>query len=145
MKIYNKNTGAIIYDNQPGANDATLPIQAVGSNSTVVISGTNSNLTSSNTNQNVEIDTKSSEDVNELEVISYPNPTITAFSVIVRADANEKVVIQVFDINGRLIETRNVNPYSITKLGDNYVPGAYVVRIMQGKKYKQIKLVKLPD
>ena len=145
MKIYNKNTGAIIYDNQPGANDATLPIQAVGSNSTVVISGTNSNLTTSNTNQNVEIDTKSSEDVNELEVISYPNPTITAFSVIVRADANEKVVIQVFDINGRLIETRNVNPYSITKLGDNYVPGAYVVRIMQGKKYKQIKLVKLPD
>ena len=145
MKIYNKNTGVIFYDNQPGANDASLPTQAVGSNSIVVISGTNSNLTSANTNQNVEIDAKNSEGLNELEVISYPNPTITSFSLIVKADANEKVVMQVFDINGKMIETKNVNPYSITKVGDNYLPGAYVVRIMQGKKHKEIKLVKLPD
>ena len=46
MKIYNKNNGSIIYDNQPGASDAALPTQAVGANSIIVISGTNSNLTS---------------------------------------------------------------------------------------------------
>jgi hypothetical protein len=30
MKIYNKNNGAIIYDNQPGASDAADPVVAVG-------------------------------------------------------------------------------------------------------------------
>jgi hypothetical protein len=44
MKIYNKNNGSIIYDNQPGASDAALPTQAVGTNSIIVISGTNANL-----------------------------------------------------------------------------------------------------
>ena len=145
MKIYNKNTGAIIYDNQPGANDAALPIQGVGANSAVVISGTNLNPTTANTNQPVELDSKSQEDENVLEVISYPNPTITSFSLIVKADVKEKIVMQVFDLNGKLIETRIVNSYSITKLGQNYRPGAYVVRIMQGRKHKEIKLVKLPD
>jgi hypothetical protein len=37
MKIYNKNNGKIIYDNQPGASDVASPVEVVGSNSTVVI------------------------------------------------------------------------------------------------------------
>ncbi|HET9745089.1 MAG TPA: T9SS type A sorting domain-containing protein [Chitinophagaceae bacterium] len=145
MKIYNKNTGTIIYDNHPGANDASLPTQAVGSNSSIVISGTNSNLTSSNTTEKMELETKSPDDRNELEVISYPNPSITSFSIIVKTNVNERIVMQVFDINGKLIETRNVNVHSITSLGDTYRPGAYVVRVTQGLRHKELKLVKLPD
>src|SRR6185503_11428498 len=56
MKIYNKNNGTIIYDNQFSTSDAALPTQAVGTNSVIVISGTNSSLTQSNTTHNTEME-----------------------------------------------------------------------------------------
>jgi hypothetical protein len=40
IKIYNKNTGQVFYDNEPGSSDAANPTTPVGTNSTVVISGT---------------------------------------------------------------------------------------------------------
>jgi hypothetical protein len=91
------------------------------------------------------METKAPENGNELDAISYPNPSITSFSIIVKTATKEKIVMQVFDVNGKLIETRNVNAQSITKFGDNYRSGAYLVRVLQGKKHKEIKLVKLPD
>src|SRR6185503_3524902 len=140
-----KNTGAIIYDNQPGASDAALPTLTVGNNSSIVISGTNSSLTSSNTSQKVEMEATTPAAVSDLEIIAYPNPGITGFSIIVKGDAKEKIVLHVIDMNGKMIETRNVNAHSLTKLGENYRPGVYIVRIMQGQKQKEIKLVKLAD
>jgi hypothetical protein len=42
MKIYNKNTGVIIYDNQMGASDATDPAIAAGIGSTItIVTGSN--------------------------------------------------------------------------------------------------------
>ncbi len=37
MKISQKTTGAIVYDNQPGAPDNADPTQAVGTGSSIVI------------------------------------------------------------------------------------------------------------
>jgi hypothetical protein len=145
MKIYNKNNGQVIYDNQPGASDAALPTQAVGSNSTIVISGTNSSLTSANKTQNAETETKPVEVSNQLDVIAYPNPSTNSFSITVQAGGKEKITMQVTDMYGRVIETRNVTANSITRFGDRYRPGTYFVRIIQGKEHKEIKLVKLSE
>src|SRR5688572_11999452 len=145
MKIFNKNTGAIIYDNQPGASDATLPIQAVGANSTVVISGTNSSLTSANTNQKAEMETTVEEIEGELDVIAFPNPSATNFTLRVRSKSVDKIAMQVTDMYGRMIETRNINTNTVIQFGDRYKPGTYVVRILQGKEHKEIKLIKLSD
>jgi len=145
MKIYNKNNGKIIYDNQPGASDAALPTQAVGANSIVVISGMNSSLTSANTSQKTEMEATEMKAVNGLDVVAYPNPSINNFSITVQASAKEKIMMQVVDMYGRIIETRNVTANSITRFGDRYIPGTYFVRIIQGKEHKEIKLVKLSD
>jgi len=145
MKIYNKNNGKIIYDNQPGASDAALPTQAVGSNSIVVISGINSSLTSANTSQKTEMEAAETKTVNGLDVIAYPNPSINNFSINVQANAKEKITMQVMDMYGRVIETRNVTANSIKRFGDRYRPGTYFVRIIQGKEHKEIKLVKVSD
>jgi hypothetical protein len=51
--------------------------------------------------------------------------------------------MQVVDMYGRIIETRNVNANSPIRVGDRYNPGTYFVRIMQGREYKEIKLIKL--
>src|SRR6188768_1270195 len=114
MKIYNKNNGKIIYDNQPGASDAALPTQAVGANSIVVISGINSSLTSANTSQKTEMEATETKTVNGLDVIAYPNPSTNYFSITVQTNAKEKIMMQVVDMYGRVIETRNVTANSIT-------------------------------
>ncbi|MDQ3845902.1 MAG: hypothetical protein M3342_18110, partial [Bacteroidota bacterium] len=45
MKIYNKNTGAVIYDTQPGASDAADPTTAVDTGSSITITGGNVSTT----------------------------------------------------------------------------------------------------
>ena len=146
MKIYNKNNGRIIYDNQPGASDAALPTQAVGTNSSIVISGNNSNLTKSNTTtQNAEMEATEAKALEDLRVTVYPNPASNYFNITINSnDAKEKIVLQVFDQYGRSIEVRNnVSIGSTVRLGDLYRSGVYYVRVIQGKQHKELKLVKL--
>jgi hypothetical protein len=146
MKIYNKNNGSIIYDNQPGASDAALPTQAVGTNSTIVISGINSSLTQSNTTQKAEMEATAPEVSSNLDVIAYPNPSATNFSISVKANSvKEKITMQVVDMYGRIIETRNVSANSPIRFGDRYSAGTYFVKVIQGKQHKEIKLIKLSD
>ena len=144
MKIYNKNTGQIYYDNQPGASDAALPTQAVGANSTIVISGTNAIITSANRTQQAE-EAKTDETINDFNVIAFPNPSTSNFTINVKGNAKEKINMQVTDMYGRIIETRNVTTNSILQFGDRYRPGTYFIRIIQGKEHKEIKLIKLSD
>src|SRR6185503_5056845 len=80
MKIYNKNNGSVIYDNQFGASDAALPIQAVGTNSTIVISGSNASITQLNTNQKAAAEVSNEKIPDGLNVVAYPNPSNNNFS-----------------------------------------------------------------
>ena len=146
MKIYNRSNGSIIYDNQPGASDAALPTQAVGTNSTIVISGTNSSLTQSNTTQKAEMEATAPEVSGGLDVIAFPNPSVGNFTINVKSNSRiDKITMHVIDMYGRIIETRNVNARSPIRFGDRYHAGTYFVRIMQGKEYKELKLIKLSD
>lgn len=77
--------------------------------------------------------------------IAYPNPSTNNFSVTVQTNAKEKITMQITDMYGRVIETRNVTANSIVRFGDRYNAGTYFVRVIQGKKSKELKLVKLSD
>jgi uncharacterized repeat protein (TIGR01451 family) len=146
MKIYNKNNGSIIYDNQSGASDAALPTQAVGSNSTIVISGTNSSLTKSgNTSENAAPEVNAERVPINMDILAFPNPSANNFSIMVQAGAKEKLSMQVTDMYGRIIETRSVIANSLVRFGDQYRPGTYFVRILHGNWHKVLKLVKLSD
>ena len=145
MKIYNKNNGSVIYDNQMGANDATLPVQVVGANSSVVINHSNVNTTIAGTDRKFEMEVANDKVYVGLDAIAYPNPGTNAFSITVQGDTKEKIVMQVVDMYGRVIETRNVTANTIEKFGEKYNSGTYFVRVMQGVKQKTIKLVKLED
>jgi len=82
-------------------------------------------------------------DAKELDVIAFPNPSPQNFTLMVKTNlAKEKVTMQVVDMYGRVIETRNVNANSSIRFGDKYNPGTYFVRISQGRDHKEIKLVK---
>jgi hypothetical protein len=135
MKIYNKTTGRVIYDNQPGASDATDPVTAVGDNSSVVIYTTN-NLT-----------TKAAKETEgtplQLQVHAVPNPSSGDFAIMINTnDLINQVSLQVTDLYGRVIEKRTATPNSIIRIGDAYNEGVYIITIRQDKNQKQIKLVK---
>ena len=109
-------------------------------------SGTNSSLTSVNTTQKSEMEARSAEVSNRLDVLAFPNPSASNFTINVKGNnKTDKITMQVVDMYGRIIETRNVNANSQVRFGDRYKSGTYFVRIMQGKEHKEIKLVKLSD
>lgn len=80
------------------------------------------------------------------EVKAHPNPSSNFFIIETKSNnSKEKIIVQVVDMYGRIIETRNVNANSIVRFGDQYRSGTYFVKIIQGKEHKEIKLIKLPD
>jgi hypothetical protein len=140
IKIYNKNTGYIYYDNEPGSSDAADPVTPVGTNSTVIITGTAANTGQKAVTPNVE-------EVNPslFAVRAIPNPTNTNFIVTVHSNNfKDKILMQVVDIYGRIMEVRTVAPEQTIQLGDRYRPGTYVMRFIQGQQHQEMKLIKLP-
>ncbi len=145
MKVYNKNNGTVIYDNQPGESDAALPTQPVGANSSIVINGGSSNITQINSTQKAEMETGIEKDSQPFDVVAFPNPSASSFTLTIKSSSTEKTIMQVVDMYGRTIETRNINTNSTIGFGHRYNAGTYFVKIIQGKVHKEIKLVKLGD
>jgi len=82
--------------------------------------------------------------VKELEVKAAPNPTNNSFTIYVNSNnLKDRIVMQVIDLYGRVIEIRNVAAEQTIKLGDKYKAGTYIVRLLQGDKQKELKLIKL--
>lgn len=141
MKIYNKNTGEVYYDNQPGSGDADDPSTKVGANSLITISSNIGNPITTRTPADAQIPAPNSLDVN-----AFPNPSGSNFTVKVRStNRNEKINLQVIDAYGRIIETRSVSSSGDIIFGQLYRPGVYYIRVIQGKQFKELKLVKLSD
>lgn len=151
MKIFNKNSGEVYYDNEPGVSEAANPSQSVGTNSTVTIS-TNTKLRIGIPGEMMEMSqpvaitgTNKSGIVEGLQIIVHPNPTRSNFMVQVKSsNTKDNIMLQVFDVKGRLVEARNnINKGLNIQFGEAYISGIYYLRILQGNEHKEVKLVKL--
>ena len=79
-----------------------------------------------------------------LDAEALPNPTKNNFSILINSDnTKDPVDINVCDSYGRVIETKKVMAGSMLKIGDRYRSGIYYLHIMQGKKQKSIRLLKI--
>ncbi|MGK2863265.1 MAG: T9SS type A sorting domain-containing protein [Chitinophagaceae bacterium] len=83
----------------------------------------------------------------DFSIGAFPNPATNGFYIsISESEAEEKVLLQVFDITGRLVETKqNVIGGSTIQVGSNYRPGVYLLRAIQGDVHRELRLVKLSD
>jgi putative heme degradation protein len=79
-----------------------------------------------------------------MDVKIYPNPYTDNFNVSLSTSNDNKVAIAVYDMIGRLIETRDVNPResSDVRIGDKYPSGVYNVVVTQGEEVKTLKVIK---
>ena len=143
IKIFNKNSGQVYYDNEQGS-DASNPVTKVGTNSQIVIGGT-----SVTTNSSAAIATRATTHVAPtdgaaiLQAQAFPNPSRIYFTLIVKGKNNEPVTLRVSDVLGRLVEVRTGLPANGTlSLGTSYRPGVYIAEVLQGKEKVMLKLIK---
>ena len=75
-----------------------------------------------------------------------PNPSNTNFRIVIGANnLKEPVQLIVTDMLGRVMETRSTTSGQTITIGDKYISGTYAVRIIQGRKIRQLTLIKLSD
>ncbi len=77
-------------------------------------------------------------------VVAYPNPYDYQFSFRMESSSDAPVNIKVYDMIGKLIETREVNAADmpVVSLGERYPSGVYNVVVTQEENVKTLRLVK---
>ena len=73
------------------------------------------------------------------KVTLYPNPALGY--VVLDGLSEKETEIQIFDISGRLLSTRNVTGSSSLMDVSDLASGCYVVRLLQGVSVQNVKLI----
>jgi hypothetical protein len=78
------------------------------------------------------------------KVVAYPNPFAESFQINVKSISNSIVNITVYDMIGRLIETRSVKASQLetTTIGGNYPSGVYNVIVSQNDELESVRIIK---
>lgn len=73
----------------------------------------------------------------------WPNPSNSSFTLQPANNiSNETVQLRVFDINGKQVYSANGNANKNYHFGDGFIPGMYMLEMIQGGVIKTFKLVK---
>jgi hypothetical protein len=80
----------------------------------------------------------------EFKAVAYPNPFTANFSINVNTVSEENMDVKVYDMTGRIIETRNASLLDMQTLqiGEFYPSGVYNVILTQGKSTAVLRVVK---
>jgi hypothetical protein len=140
MKIYNKNTGQIMYDNMPGAtSDADVPTTVVCEGSTIRIADPIISASITSTTRQIE----TVPGVTPFNVKVFPNPSQDQFSLYLENASNDKVHIVVYDAMGKEVKKFEKEGGNIPVIfGRDLKGGSYFVEVRQGENHKTLKLIK---
>ena len=79
----------------------------------------------------------------KLTMIALPNPSRNYFTLKIQSNSKEVFQLRVFDVSGRIVETRNGMVANTTfHIGNNFQAGIYLVEVTQGKQQQILKLIK---
>lgn len=84
-----------------------------------------------------------SERVGGLSLKVYPNPTASVFKLDVESSSNEKISMQLTDVNGRVLRSMDLTEGRTVQFGNDLPAGSYFLTVKQGTKNKTVKLIKL--
>ena len=138
MKIVNKNTRAIAYDNQMGASDAADPITPVGAGSSIFIQSTAS--AASNESQGLSGDALQAVPTEFGLHQNYPNPFNPTTEILFDLPEASRLSIGIYDVLGNEVKVlvggdeREAGQYRIawsgeTASGRHAASGIYFVRM----------------
>ena len=87
--------------------------------------------------------TKAIEENEQLTVQVSPNPSAYYFNLTVKSSAVSPVSVNVVDVAGRKVKRLKTTANTISRFGDDLIPGTYFVEVIQGTEKKVIKIIKL--
>jgi hypothetical protein len=78
-----------------------------------------------------------------LDAYIYPNPTMSAFQLMVKSSRQSKTVTaRIIDSQGRQIKMLSFNSNEIVSFGNELRSGVYLVEVIDGDSVKMMKVVK---
>ena len=77
-----------------------------------------------------------------LTISTFPNPAITEIGLLVEGGSNEKINIVVMSMDGRTVYQTIGTSNKTYKFGNSFVPGVYIIKVVQGDKVQTTKVVK---
>jgi hypothetical protein len=82
--------------------------------------------------------------VNEFKAIAYPNPFVDSFVIDVQTSSVEPISVVIYDMAGRLLETRDIqaDELSSQKIGERYPAGVYNAIVTQGDETRVVRIMK---
>jgi len=83
-----------------------------------------------------------SEISNVFTIKAYPNPSANLFTMDMTGGNNEKVTLQVFSLDGRVLYQTIGTNNSRFSFGNNLTPGVYILKVSQGTATRSLKIVK---
>jgi len=82
--------------------------------------------------------------VGGLSIKVLNNPGRNYFTLNIQTNNSEKINVRLFDIYGRIVETKNnLSGSQQLRVGDKLIAGIYLVELTQGKQVKLVKLIKM--
>ena len=92
---------------------------------------------------NAKVNTVNITGNNILLLEVYPNPSAAEFTLVLKNSSKEKVTITVTDVAGRkVLEASTTTGKQPFRFGNNFKPGMYIVKVVQGDKKQTIRLTK---
>ena len=80
---------------------------------------------------------------NQLKIKSFPNPTNLAFGITVTGGTDEKIEITALSSDGKVVYENIGNTNRNYSFGNNFLPGTYIIKVVQGDKSVIIKVIKI--
>jgi hypothetical protein len=77
-----------------------------------------------------------------MSVSAFPNPSQSTFNLQVNSKNDQEVVVNVIDLQGRLVVSMITPPNQNLVVGNDLVPGIYQVEVKQGATVKTMRVVK---
>lgn len=72
-----------------------------------------------------------------LNVMAYPNPTNGALQLKIESEKLKDFSYQLYDSNGKLLQTKQINGNQTSIVMSNFVPATYFLKVSEG--YKEVK------
>lgn len=85
---------------------------------------------------------KTSSNSVKLKLVTFPNPSPNEFNLLIQSNSDEKVEINLFDMNGKNILYTTGSSKQKYVFGRSLPSGSYILRVAQGNDIQTMKLIK---
>jgi hypothetical protein len=86
--------------------------------------------------------TNSVPGLENINIKVFPNPTTSEYKLNVNTTAKDKIAVRILDNFGHVIKTMKMMPYETIRFGNELMPGAYLLEVLQGKQKMTQRIIK---